>query len=294
MDRRHHIFGLVLGSALVAGSAQGSILPDNNLYLQDCLDCEAGITEAQFNQVIAKARTLYTEVIRGLGGTLNIRGNWGDSTVNASASQLFGTWQVNMYGGLARRPEVTVDGFTLVLCHELGHHLAGMPYVSSWGADEGQSDYFATNHCAQLFWQDDVAGNEAARATIHEIPKSRCDAIWGTEAEQNLCYRAMLGGKSLADLLGALGGTTANWNTPDTREVTTTDHAHPAAQCRLDTYMAGAVCVADYDRDVIPGKRNGRGYNDRQAEEDAARFACTAQGQHSDGLRPRCWFKPTL
>ena len=29
-----------------------------------------------------------------------------------------------MYGGLARRAEVTEDGFAMVLCHELGHHVS--------------------------------------------------------------------------------------------------------------------------------------------------------------------------
>lgn len=297
MERHLNVLGLLvtgLAGVFGAGQASATILPENNLYLQDCLECESGLSETQFNDVIAKARTLYTDVVRGLGGTLNIRGNWTDATVNASASQMFGTWQVNMYGGLARRAEVTVDGFTMVLCHELGHHLAGFPYVSSWGADEGQSDYFATNHCAQLFWGDDLEANAQARAIVPPTPKARCDAAWGTEAAQNICYRAMLAGKSLADLLGALRSQTPQWDTPDAAQVTTTNHSHPDAQCRLDTYMAGAACISDYDKTYIPGKRSGRGYNDSEAENDSARFSCTAQGQHSDGLRPRCWFAPTL
>jgi hypothetical protein len=104
----------------------------------------------------------------------------------------------------------------------------------------------------------------------------------------------MLAGKSLGDLLSALRSGTVNWDTPATNVVTTTNHSHPAAQCRLDTYMAGAVCTTDYDKIVIPGKRENRGYNDREAEEQSALYSCTTQGQYTAGLRPRCWFAPTL
>jgi hypothetical protein len=299
MERRHRLFvgsQILVGAALAmsAGPASASILPENNLYLQDCLECESGVSEEQFNSIIEKAKTLYTDVVKASGGTLSIRGRWTDATVNASATQMFGSWQVNMYGGLARRAEVTADGFTMVLCHELGHHLAGFPYVSGWAANEGQSDYFATNHCSQLFWGEETEINAQARAVIAEVPKAQCDAAWQTEDAQNLCYRTMLAGKSLGDLLAALKTETVNWDTPDTSVVTTTNHAHPAAQCRLDTYMAGAVCTSDYDKNVIPGKRGSRGYNDREAEEDSARFSCTAQGQYTAGLRSTCWFAPTL
>ena len=33
---------------------------------------------------------------------------------------------IELNGGLARRPEVSSDGFTMVICHELGHFLAGL------------------------------------------------------------------------------------------------------------------------------------------------------------------------
>ena len=72
------------------------------------------------------------------------------NTVNANASQRGRTWIVNMYGGLARRPEITPDGFAMVLCHELGHHMGGFPFVSGWAANEGQSDLFATLSCGRI------------------------------------------------------------------------------------------------------------------------------------------------
>lgn len=283
------VFGL-----LSAMSAQAKILPDNELYLEDNFDRASAVTEADFNSIIDRARTLYTDVVRKNGGKLDIRGHWNDSTVNANATQFFGTWTVNMYGGLARRPEITPDGFALVLCHEIGHHLAGFPFASSWAANEGQADYFASNHCAQLFWGEQKDLNAAAATTVNAVAKAKCDESWQNEDAQNLCYRTMNAGESLAQLLAALKRKTVDFNTPDKKEVRSTDHSHPDAQCRLDTYVAGAVCTSDYDAEIIPGKSGGRGRNNRTAEEAAATFSCTARDNYTSGLRPRCWFKPSL
>ncbi len=275
----------------VAPMAYGKFLPDNNLHLEDNKFAATGITEQQFNNVIDRVIAVYDPIVRQHGGRLNVNRLWNDSTVNASASQWLGTWDVNMYGGLARRQEVTEDGFALVVCHELGHHLAGYPFSSSWAADEGQSDYFATMKCARMLWGDDTAANANSRTTVAATPKSLCDSVWADEEAQNLCYRSAMGGKSLADLLSALGGTVSNWDTPDSRQVTATNHNHPAGQCRLDTYMAGALCVANFDSGLIPGKSLGSRRNSADAETEAGTVSCMAQEQYTTGLRPRCWFK---
>src|SRR5688572_29988567 len=127
MVRRLFVSVAAIG-ALVSATAKASFLPENNLHLQDSMKRPANVSEAQFNAAIVKARGIFEPIVRSLGGTLSIRGNWSDTTVNASATQLFGTWVVDMFGGLARRPETTPDGFAMVLCHEIGHHLAGFPF----------------------------------------------------------------------------------------------------------------------------------------------------------------------
>lgn len=293
MGRWHHMaFSAV--SLVTSHSAFAQILPDNNLYLQDCVDCESGLSRADFFDVINQVKESYEETVTNQKGNLEIDGRWDDSTVNASATQLYGSWTVNMYGGLARRPEVTKDGFTLVLCHELGHHLGGFPFVSSWGADEGQSDYFATHSCAPQLWREQKDTNAEAREVIPAVARKKCDAVYEDEDEQNLCYRIVLAGKALGNLLAALNDDSVSFDAADTQQVRRTQHGHPEAQCRLDTYIAGAVCVLDHDKEVIPGKRDGRGYNDRTAEIDAARHSCTQYGGHEEGLRPRCWFKPGI
>jgi hypothetical protein len=274
----------MVGALLSANLAYGDFLPPNNLHLQDRLHSNSGITEEQFNSVIDQLEVLYGPIIGQMGAKLNVNRRWTDATVNASASRFWDTWTVNMYGGLARRPEVTADGFALVMCHELGHHLGGFPYVSSWAANEGQSDYFATLACGRMLWKNDVEGNAATREVIDAYPKAMCDDVWSTEADQNLCYRSMLAGYSLGKLLGTLGGTPdVSFETPDTRVVTRTNNAHPRGQCRLDTYAAGALCVNTWDDAIIPA-----------TETASAAATCTASEGFETGLRPLCWFKPTM
>jgi hypothetical protein len=269
-------------TCLTASSAFGDFLPPNDLYLEDNVNFSAGLTEAQFNQVIDQVESVYAPIVKSLGGKLIVKRLWTDSTVNASANQQGKNWYVNMYGGLARRGEVTMDGFAMVLCHEIGHHIGGFPY-SSWAANEGQSDYFASLSCARMIWGNEKDLNAKAADAVTQIPKDRCDSMYADSDRQNLCYRQMLSNESIAGLLAALNNGTVSYETPDKSVVRRTYDAHPAAQCRFDTYMAATLCTAKWDNGVIP-----------KTEAKSADYTCTARDGYKIGLRPTCWFKPTL
>ncbi len=282
------------GLVLTASLAQADFMPPNDLWKEDGLERAGGITEAEFNEAIDAAEAYFKPVIAAFGGTLKVNRLWTDSTVNASAIQTGSSWQVNMYGGLARRPEVSRDGFALVLCHEIGHHLGGYPYSSAWAANEGSADYFATLACGRQLWSDELETNASYRDAIEAIPTALCNKAWSTTAEQNLCYRMTAAGKSLADLLSALGGTTSSYSTPDKSVVSTTVNSHPAGQCRLDTYTAGAICTKTWEVKVIPGRDLGSKRNAKEGEQDALRVTCNQSEGLSFGYRPSCWFKPFL
>ena len=274
-----------------------TFLPPNQLFLMDRIDGPSNVTQAQFNDICDRTINYFQTYANLHKGTLSVNKGWDDPTVNASAEQSGNSWVVNMYGGLARRPEVTPDGFGLVVCHELGHHFGGFAYYSDteWAAAEGQADYFATHACARAIWADDTEENAKHRATVTAIAKTRCDANWKTEKEQNLCYRISEGGASLATLLAALGSRTPpSYDTPDTSTVSETYEGHPAAQCRMDTYLSGGLCKQTFDLRVIPGRGNADGQGSIAAEKDASQYTCFSSGGFTDGLRPACWFKARL
>ena len=266
------------GLFVLASTASAKFLPDNTLHLEDEAESN-GMTEELFNEIIKKAEDYYRPVVKELGGKLSIKRLWSNDTVNASATRTFGTWTVNMYGGLARRPEITPDGFAMVLCHELGHHLGGFPYSRSWAANEGQSDYFTSLSCTRNLWENETQINAQAAKKVGPVAKELCDDSWASTSDQNLCYRVMNGAKSLANLLAR--GEKVALNTPDKKVVSKTNRSHPKGQCRLDTYAQGALCDNEWDIERIP-----------KDESSSAKVSCTRSNGFGVGVRPLCWFKP--
>lgn len=290
----------MLGTALVSVlslsslSAKADFLPKNNLHLQDRLHFNAGITQAEFIASIAEVEAEFKNVVKSHNGNLKMNLKWSDSTVNASANQSGSTWEVTMYGGLARRPEITRDGFTLVICHELGHHMAGYAFYQGddWASNEGQSDYFATQACARRLWKNKAADNARLGANAPSSAKANCNQVYTSEADRNMCYRIANASISISKLLATLGGERApKPENPDTRVVRRTVDDHPEAQCRLDTYLRGSYCRREFNFSVIPGKNNEVDMNGASAEVEAFEYSCSVSNSSKLEARPSCWFK---
>lgn len=260
--------------------------PENKQYIPKSLNF-SGITEDQFNEMIDRVSAVYAPIIQGMGATLNAIRDWNNGTVNAYASRSGDVWNVRMFGGLARHKEVTVDGFALVMCHEVGHHVGGAPKYDAgndWASNEGQADYFGTLKCFRKVFENENNKEATSKMDIPNDVKKDCKATWGGRIfrtdEYYLCLRSSMAGKSLANLLAQLGSEKEpKFNTPDSRVVNATNDAHPAAQCRLDTYYNGSLCLVPHSEDV----------------DDIDETIGTCHQSTTDkGVRPLCWFKPTL
>lgn len=294
LEKATRLAPALLLASFAAGSARASILPPNDLHLQDSPQFTANISQEEFESLVDEVTEIYQPYAALHGARIQAAKLWSNSTVNASANQMGSTWMINMYGGLARRPEVTPDGFQLVVCHELGHHFGGFPFrPMTWAANEGQSDYFATQTCARQLWSKDTKKNQESALTVHPEARTACDDSWITTADRNLCYRIAEAGLSLSTLLAALGSQAEpDFSTPSDKTVRKTKHAHPEAQCRLDTYLAGAICSVPFDPKIIPGKdlpvfRRGS----RKAEAAAIRVSCSRYSSlQKSASRPGCWF----
>jgi hypothetical protein len=270
--------------------------PPNKLHLSPSPLERSNISQEKFNQIIDKAEAVYGPLIRTHKGVLKINRLWKDNTVNASARQDGQTWEVNMFGGLARRPEITPDGFAMVVCHELGHHLGGYSFYSDsdsvWASNEGQSDYFASHACAKEIWKDEPELNANFRKKVLPFAQKVCDINHSRQADRDICYRSSVAGMSLATLLAKLRESPApKFETPDSSIVDVTYEEHPEAQCRLDTYLAGAACTVPFDKSIIPAKKFSDKFGPK-AEKEAGRYSCLARDGWLTAQRPRCWFKP--
>ena len=259
---------------------KSGFMPENNMSISEFDKDANDMTEERFNSIIDKIEAVYAPIIRGKKGNLVIKRKWSDGTVNASAQRFLKTWTVNMYGGLARHKDVTDDGFALVVCHELGHHLGGAPkvggFMMKWASNEGQADYFGSLKCMRTVYGNDDNVRIVSQMDVPEYAKEKCIKSWATEDEQALCMRIAMAGKSLSKLLARSG--TPSFSTPDSSVVSRTNDKHPAGQCRLDTYFHGTLCDKDISDDVSNRDRN--------------KGVCVRKRGYKDGARPLCWYKP--
>lgn len=264
---------------------KSGIVEQNDLWISATQKSENGMTEEIFNEVLDKMEALYAPIIADKGKRLSVDRNWEDGTVNAYAQQLGNVWKISMFGGLARHPAVTADGFALVACHELGHHLGGQPkkrsfFGGSWASNEGQSDYFGNAKCMRKYFEQDNNIDIVANMDVPEYVTVRCERNFTTAEDVAMCERGAMAGMSLAGLFHALRNLDVPllFETPDTKVVARTDDNHPASQCRLDTYFQAALCEISAYEDL--------------SDRDAATGACNRSTGHTDGLRPLCWYKP--
>lgn len=284
---------LIAATAMIATATSYSctidgtegLLPENDMWISTTAKSKNAMDEKMFNDVIDKVEKIYAPIITQMGGNLKIERKWEDGTVNAYAQRSGRTWKVSMFGGLARHTAITPDGFALVVCHEIGHHIGGAPkkggwFGSGWASNEGQSDYFATAKCLRKTFREE--DNTAILANM-EVPKAvieKCAEQFTELVDQQICQRGAMAGMSTAKLFQDLRSqsTAPDFVTPDTNEVSKTNHNHPDTQCRLDTYYAGALCNVSDMVDVD--------------QKDEAVGVCYRASGDATGVRPLCWFKP--
>lgn len=303
MSKTMKMMAMVLGLSLASTAftcsedGTGGFVPENDLYIPSSVKSINGITKQEFDEAIDDVEEIYAPIIAGMGAKLEIIRNWDDGTVNAYAQQSGKTWKVSMFGGLARHATITKDAMSLVVCHEVGHHIGGAPKkggsaggggwwggngggISSWASNEGQADYFATLKCLRKTWIND---NNAAIVKELKAPKmvtDMCKKTYKNKVDTALCVRTSMAGKSVGDLFAALGKLPEpKFDTPDTKVVSRTNDNHPQAQCRLDTYYQGSLCDVSMNEDV--------------SDTDEAQATCHGSLGHTVGTRPLCWFKPS-
>lgn len=289
--------GVFFALAMIAGD---TVCPKNICRIIDeneeevPIETDTGITEVEFNATIAEFIKVNKPIVKEQGYELVIQNRWKDSTVNASTYTDGKKWIINAYGGLARFEGMTPDAYTMVLCHELGHHLGGFPNMG-WASNEGQSDYYATAKCFPR-----MAASKKKAINVPGIVTEKCSLLHKSQNEIHLCEKSSMTGFELATVLNNLSRMFAPMNceldpfrpaycpqnyildidfsTPDVSEVSKTYNGHPQAQCRLDTYFAGAICNMPHDEDF--------------SSENPITGACAEEKGDKIGVRPHCWYKP--
>jgi hypothetical protein len=241
------------------------------------------ITKDEYRTTLLKFEKFFKNSVEHQhNADLQIIVSWASNTVNAFAERSDDKWVITVFGGLARHKRITLDGLNLVLCHELGHHLGGHPKKTTnrWSSAEGQADYYSTSKCLRRLWKEENNIEIMGTKNVSALLVTECAKSYSSQAQQSLCQRIGLAGKSVALMIQELDHDSIEpkFETPDTQISRTMNYLYPFSQCRLDTFFSGAICTVsefiDFDDD-----------NEQIG-------SCNLTNGDLRGLRPRCWFVP--
>ena len=194
----------------------GGFFPKNNLQYPVRLTEGVGLSESDFNQVISRVSKIYSPIVKQKGGILEIQRKWEDSTVNAYAERDGKKYIVAMFGGLARHPLISVDGFSLVLCHEVGHHLGGAPKYAeqlpegAFMSNEGQADYFGNLKCLRRFAEKDDNEKIVAALKVPPPVERLCSKSFSNRNDYLICQRNAMAGFNLSKVLADVSAKTGD------------------------------------------------------------------------------------
>lgn len=165
-----------------------------------------GISFNEFSHALNVVEAAYAPAFKKWGCPLYVVRSWNDPTPNAQAWRTSRGCFIEMFGGLARHPEMTYAAFMQVALHEIGHHVGGPPrYTGDVMSVEGQADYYSTRHGMPSLGMASKASSMAVARTLAE-----------------------------------LSGDPMPWRPgPRLPNVSRTMQSHPPAQCRLNTYDSG-------------------------------------------------------
>jgi hypothetical protein len=228
------------------------------------------LTVKEMEVLISQVSAVYKPIMESRGLSLDLILRKESLIKNAHAEARGSHRSIIVEAGLGRSKYMSEDHFTLILCHELGHHLGGAPFMSGehsfWASDEGQADYFATKECMRKVLRSEHAPLDLPKSII-----DICDSQYPVQEESLHCQRTA----RAAELFGKRDYLLNHYDQePEvsylkpiqlTNALTLQNSfrfsfsEYPDSQCRTDILFQGALCNKDI---------------------------CTS----GLGSRPKCWF----
>lgn len=259
---------------------KATLVPEGSEFLLNSR-YDNGYEEERFERVTKSFETYWRPHFESMGASFYLDTDWGDGAVNAWAWREGTRYSLEIPGGLSRFHTMSEEAFVMILCHELGHLMGGMPARTSQISYEGQSDYFAALKCFPRFYEVMLKELNGFKSGVNRT-------IFSSEKEfAKKCLEHQNPKLCEHSLLGALGPTayyaelekskTPSLATPDLTIARRTLDSHPKAQCRFDTMVVATFCPADPFE--LPSWI------------DATVGQCH-QGFWPTFARPACWYRP--
>lgn len=231
----------------------------------------------EFEELRSRFLSLYTPIVKEKSGYgLQIH-------LDTEAKNYFGGVDIRdgkltivMGSEFDREPGVTPDLYALILCHEVGHLLGGEPRKvrrrENWVSTEGQSDYYAAAVCLKkVFAEDPSPVTEPVSQRVSEL----CRSVYAEERDRAICRRTARAGRAMFEyVLTMYDGFPVKpelpeYDRPEGAGISV-GYEYPSFQCRLDTFVSGALCA--------------------ESRDPLADGICDAEEGHVLGVRPACWY----
>ena len=211
------------------------------------------VPKQRFDLVLQRLEEMFSPLFQERKRKLVFIAHWDIDVVNAYATQVEDSDVILILGGLAQHPLASEGSLILALCHELGHFLGGPPYHSdpdlSSLSVEGQADYFASAFCMKAYYHhypppEQVlfpSSREAKELCRQKLPSP--DNADDQKKEEQICLHTLQAALSGLQSLYPPNGAQYALSTPfqhQGSEITKEGYTSP--QCRLDTFVAGALC----------------------------------------------------
>jgi hypothetical protein len=261
------------GAFAAANSAKSNCFPiKGQMFLQSL---EATISDEDGAQIRQQLSAVYSQDLAARGESLNI---FEEDDMDFQGFAFVGPGtnvaSVQIYKGVRFNPQMNPDGYALVTCHEIGHHLGGVPMRAL--SLEGEADYFGALKCMRRY-----LGSLSSTALYSEKPAmpliARCQASFRNADDVQICARSLAAAQTLGGILKDLSheSSAPSLDKSDPKVVLVTDTGHPASQCRVDTYRAGALCTV--------------AVSEENSDTDYDAGVCNLHRDPAD-RRPACWF----
>lgn len=165
-----------------------------------------------------------------------------------------------------------------IFCHELGHILGGAPFIEEYPGDsrristEGQADYFATAKCMKRLMKE-------SDYEYTYIPVYASENLIDRGCETRMCQLISYFSYETIAIFGS--NHDFDFDRFDSNTVDYTHSYNNSTQCRLDTFIAGAICP-------VSEKLN---FTNESQEVNACHWR-SFDTYFTLGSRPSCWFRP--
>ena len=158
-----------------------------------------GISESEFNEVIATLEMIYQPLVDSHAAVLRLDSDWTSSSFKTGFQRQGDLWSIQLYGGLAKaswNDQRCIHSVSLPRAGSSSHWLSSARLEGLWGA--GGLFCGAIVHEAGLEVSDSVSRKyELADSKIEEI----CVSAWIHQDDSDRCIWTIQAGKRLMEIM---------------------------------------------------------------------------------------------